>query len=98
MSLAMPTGRIHADQRDEYGRPMHRVTSTNTPSVAAAGAGTAERRADANVADRASADDWYRRLGESHRRRDDAARREARTIQDRHDARELACRRRWPAV
>ena len=43
-------------------------------------------------------DDWYRRLGESHRKRDDASSREADTIQDREDTRERACRHRWPAI
>lgn len=42
--------------------------------------------------------DLYRRLGASHRRRDEAAQLSARAIQERDDARQLTCRRRWPTI
>jgi hypothetical protein len=42
--------------------------------------------------------DWYRRLGASQRRRDEVAQLTARASQERDDARQLACHRRWPAI
>lgn len=42
--------------------------------------------------------DGYRRLGADHHRRDDAARRAARALQERTEQRALACARRWPAI
>ena len=42
--------------------------------------------------------DLYSRLGASHRRRDEAAHLSARAIQERDDARQLTCRRRWPTI
>lgn len=42
--------------------------------------------------------DWYRRLGASHSRRDEAVQLSARAIQARDDARHLACHGRWPAI
>lgn len=41
---------------------------------------------------------FYRRLGASQSRRDEAAQLSARAIQERDDARQLACLRRWPAI
>ena len=42
--------------------------------------------------------DLYRRLGASQSRRDEAAQLSARAIEERNDARQLACHRRWPAI
>lgn len=42
--------------------------------------------------------DFYRRLGASQSRRDEAAQLSARAIHERDDARQLACHRRWPAI
>ena len=42
--------------------------------------------------------DLYRRLGASQSRRDEAVQLSARAIQERDDARQLACHRRWPAI
>jgi hypothetical protein len=42
--------------------------------------------------------DLYRRLGASHRRRHEAAQLSARAIQERDDAQQLACHRRWPTI
>lgn len=42
--------------------------------------------------------DWYRQLGVSHRRRDEAAGLESRTRQDRGLDQEAAMRRRWPGI
>lgn len=41
---------------------------------------------------------FYRRLGASQSRRDEAAQLSARAIHERDDARQLACHRRWPAI
>jgi hypothetical protein len=42
--------------------------------------------------------DWYSRLGASHRQRDDLARLTARAIEERSTAQRLACHHRWPAI
>jgi hypothetical protein len=42
--------------------------------------------------------DWYRQLGVSHRRRDEAAGHESRTLQGRSREVETAMRRRWPGI
>jgi hypothetical protein len=42
--------------------------------------------------------DWYWRLGATHRRRDESARLSARAIQEHGDAQQIACHRRWPAI
>jgi hypothetical protein len=42
--------------------------------------------------------DAYRRLGASHRRRDESVRLSALAIQERDQARQLVCDRRWPAI
>jgi hypothetical protein len=42
--------------------------------------------------------DWFRRLGASHRRRDESARLVALGVQERDQARQLACHRRWPGI
>lgn len=41
---------------------------------------------------------WYRRLGASHRQHDELSRLNARVMQERDDARQLACHHRWPAI
>jgi hypothetical protein len=45
-----------------------------------------------------SMDDWYRQLGVSHRRRDEVAGHESRTLQDRKREQDTAGRRRWPGI
>jgi hypothetical protein len=46
----------------------------------------------------AATKDFYRRLGASQSRRDEVAQLSARVIQERNDAQQLACHRRWPAI
>lgn len=43
-------------------------------------------------------DDWYVRLGRSHMRRDESARDDIRTCQDREREQEVSARRRWPGI
>ena len=42
--------------------------------------------------------DWYRQLGVSHQRRDEAAGDESRALQERDRERETAMQRRWPGI
>ena len=73
---------------DDDGNPPRSASSAATPRLAHASPGG---RA-------AAANDWYRRLGASHRRRDESARLSARAIQERDEARQLTSHRRWPAI
>ena len=98
MSSSARAVRLHPDRSDGRGRP-HHMPPTTTPRAAARRERATRSRQDSSAFGAARRpDDWYRRLGESHRKREDAGRRQAGTIQDREDTRGLACRQRWPAI
>ena len=77
------------DRMDDDGGPAHTASLT-----------TRQRPGDAShpATTDAATIGWYRRLGASHRRRDELARLDAGAIQEHDNARRLACYRRWPGI
>jgi len=69
-----------------------------TPSVVRRIANVPASEPDRMTDDGRSMNDWYRQLGVSHRRRDEAAGDESRALQERDRERETAMRRRWAGI
>jgi hypothetical protein len=84
---------------DDGGRLRHPVL-TSTLRLAPGPATARQQRTDANhpATSVNATHDWYRQLGASHRRRDESVRLSALAMQQRDQAQQLACDRRWPAV
>ena len=91
---------IELDRMDDDGGPPRHALSTATPRLAPHRAGPTRPHTDAShpATPATATNEWYRRLGASHRRRDESARLSARAIQERENAQENACRCRWPGI
>jgi len=80
---------VDLNRMDDDGGPAAYARSTPRPRLVEAD--QAPTTGDAT-------NDWFRRLGASHRRRDEAARLVTLAGQERDQARQLACHRRWPGI
>jgi hypothetical protein len=88
------------DRMDDDGGSLRHSVLTRTLRLAPGPATATQQRTDANhpATSVNATNDWYRRLGASHRRRDEAVRLSALAIQERDQAQQLACNLRWPAI
>lgn len=89
MSLPARTPTNDLDRMADDGAPPGRDRSASVVQVAS-------RRAAA--APGGSVAEWYRRLGAARRHREERAHRDKHAVDSRNHAREVACRRRWPAI
>jgi hypothetical protein len=88
------------ERMDDDANPPRLALSTPAPRLARRRVRATRARTDARrpATPADATNDWYRRLGASHRRRDESVRLSARVIQERDNAQQMACRHRWPAI
>ena len=99
MPLDMHTPPLDLDRMDDDGSPPRRALSTASRESALLRANEPVRGDASHLATPADASlAWYRRLGASHRRHVELSHLNARAMQERDDARQLACYHRWPAI
>ena len=88
------------DRMDDDANPLRLALSTAAPRLAPRRVSATRPRTGARhpATPTDATNDWYRRLGASHRRRDESIRLSARAIQDRDNTQQTACHHRWPAI